>query len=197
MSMTCFNNKLHPVGQYPDQTVTEPDLGCSVWPNHLGFRPDGLTYHRREMPKAFHENNRLEGPGWNVRGLVNSPNTNGPGIPFSSRYSDPGNTARVAGQETLWENSGSGPVKQWNRAYAPPSGEKNEFGNEGFNFVRSRDDWNLSFSKDQLQPSALETHRPMPPLAKEEFTPLRNVTGIGKVSNPFAKEMSRQTPQPP
>ncbi|KIK51695.1 hypothetical protein GYMLUDRAFT_251832 [Collybiopsis luxurians FD-317 M1] len=46
-----------------------------------------------ETPEAFNENNQLEGPGWNARGLVNSPNTTGPGIPFSSRYSDPGNMA--------------------------------------------------------------------------------------------------------
>src|SRR6201996_8679401 len=93
VSTTRFANESHPVGQYPEQTVTEPDLGRSLWPNHLGFRTDGPTYHRRETPETFHENNRLEGPGWNARGLVNSPNTTGPGIPFSSQYSDPGNTA--------------------------------------------------------------------------------------------------------
>ncbi|KIK56810.1 hypothetical protein GYMLUDRAFT_247590 [Collybiopsis luxurians FD-317 M1] len=94
ISMTHFANESHPVSQYPEQMVTEPDLGCSLWLNHLGFRTDGPTYHRRETPKAFHENNQLEGLGWNARGLVNSPNTTGPGIPFSSRYSDPGNTAQ-------------------------------------------------------------------------------------------------------
>ncbi|KIK50186.1 hypothetical protein GYMLUDRAFT_253202 [Collybiopsis luxurians FD-317 M1] len=93
VSTTHFANESHPVGQYPEQMVTEPDLGCSLWPNHLGFRTDGPTYHRRKTPEAFHENNRLEGPGWNARGLVNSPNTTGPGIPFLSQYSDPGNTA--------------------------------------------------------------------------------------------------------
>ncbi|KIK50427.1 hypothetical protein GYMLUDRAFT_252996 [Collybiopsis luxurians FD-317 M1] len=67
---THFANETHPVGQYPEQTVTEPDLGCSLWPNHLGFRTDGLTYHRRETPEAFHENNQLEGLGWNARGLI-------------------------------------------------------------------------------------------------------------------------------
>ncbi|KIK58896.1 hypothetical protein GYMLUDRAFT_245675 [Collybiopsis luxurians FD-317 M1] len=182
VSTTCFANESHPVGQYPEQTVTEPNLGCSLWPNHLGFRTDSLTYHRRETPKTFHENNRLEGLGWNARGLVNSPNTTRPGIPFSSRYSDPGNSARVGEQQNQWETLGPGQVKQWNMAYAPPSGERNEFENEGFNF---------------LHPSALKTHHPMPPLEKKEFTPLRNVKGRGKVVNPFARESSRQTSEPP
>ncbi|KIK55424.1 hypothetical protein GYMLUDRAFT_248674 [Collybiopsis luxurians FD-317 M1] len=181
VSMTRFANESHPVGQYPKQTVTEPNLGCSLWPNHLGFRTDSLTYHRRETPETFHENNWLEGPGWNARGLVNSPNTTGPGIPFLSQYSDPGNTARVSEQQNQWETSGPGQVKWWNMAYAPPSGERNEFENEGFNFLR---------------PSALETHHPMPPLEKKEFTPLQNVKGRGKVVNPFARESSRQTSKP-
>ena len=60
--MTHFANETHPVGQYPKQTVTEPDLGHSLWLNHLGFRTDSPTYHRREIPEAFHENNQLEGP---------------------------------------------------------------------------------------------------------------------------------------
>ncbi|KIK54273.1 hypothetical protein GYMLUDRAFT_249727 [Collybiopsis luxurians FD-317 M1] len=194
--MTRFANESHPVGQYPEQTVTEPNLGCSLWPNHLGFRTDGPTYHRRETPKAFHENNQLEGLGWNARGLVNSPNTTGPGIPFSSQYSDPGNTARVGEQQNQWETLGPGQVKQWNMAYAPPSGERNKFENEGFNFMRSRDNWDLSFSEDQLCPSALETHHPMPPLEKKEFTPLQNVKGRGKVVNPFIRESSCQTSEP-
>ncbi|KIK53661.1 hypothetical protein GYMLUDRAFT_250250 [Collybiopsis luxurians FD-317 M1] len=177
VSTTRFANESHPVGQYPEQTVTEPNLGHSLWPNHLGFRTDGLTYHRRETPKTFHENNQLEGPGWNAR--------------------DPGNTAQVSEQQNQWETLGPGQVKWWNMAYAPPSGERNEFENEGFNFVRSRDDWDLSFSEDQLCPSALETHHPMPPLEKKEFTPLRNVKGRGKVVNPFARESSRQTSEPP
>ena len=62
--------------------------------------------------------------------------------------------------------------------------------------MRSQDNWNLSFSKDQLQPLALEAHCPMPPLAKEEFIPLQNVMGMGKISNPFVKETTRRTPQP-
>src|ERR1700761_5290208 len=82
-------------------------------------------------------------------------------------------------------------------AYAPPLGERNEFGNEGFNFMRSQDDWDLSFSEDQLCPSALKTHPPMPPLEKKEFTPLQNVKGIGKVVNLFTRELSHQIPQPP
>src|ERR1700761_5348087 len=92
---------------------------------------------------------------------------------------------------------GPGQVKQWNMAYALPSGEGNKFENEEFNFVRSQDNWDLSFSKDQLCPSALETHHPMPPLEKKEFTPLQNVKGIGKVVNPFARESSCQISQPP
>ncbi|KIK58921.1 hypothetical protein GYMLUDRAFT_245694 [Collybiopsis luxurians FD-317 M1] len=89
VSTTRFANESHP-------------------PNHLGFRTDSPTYHRRETPETFHENNQLEGPGWNARGLVNSPNTTGPGIPFSSRYSDPGNTARVSEQQNQWKMSGPG-----------------------------------------------------------------------------------------
>src|ERR1700761_5202174 len=36
----------------------------------------------------------------------------------------------------------------------------------------------------------------MPPLEKKEFTPLRNVKGIGKVVNPFTRELSCQISQP-
>ncbi|KIK49870.1 hypothetical protein GYMLUDRAFT_253486 [Collybiopsis luxurians FD-317 M1] len=36
----------------------------------------------------------------------------------------------------------------------------------------------------------------MPPLKKKEFTPLRNIKGIGKVVNPFTRESSCQTSQP-
>ncbi|KIK50495.1 hypothetical protein GYMLUDRAFT_252927 [Collybiopsis luxurians FD-317 M1] len=158
ISTTHFANETHPVGQYPKQMVTEPNLGCSLWPNHLGFRTDGLTYHRRETPKAFHENNCLEGPSWNARGLI---------------------------------------LETWPELVnSKTNGKRNEFENEGFNFVRSQDDWDLSFSEDQLHPSALEMHHPMPPLEKKEFTPLRNIKGIGKVVNPFARESSCQISQP-
>ncbi|KIK51909.1 hypothetical protein GYMLUDRAFT_251666 [Collybiopsis luxurians FD-317 M1] len=37
----------------------------------------------------------------------------------------------------------------------------------------------------------------MPPLEKKKFTPLQNVKGIGKVVNPFTRELSCQISQPP
>ncbi|KIK66515.1 hypothetical protein GYMLUDRAFT_239453 [Collybiopsis luxurians FD-317 M1] len=55
----------------------------------------------------------------------------------------------------------------------------------------------LQAGSSKLCPSALETHHPMPPLEKKEFTPLQNVKGRGKVVNPFARESSCQTSEPP
>ena len=125
-------------------------------------------YHRRETPDSYHEKGHLEDPAWNVRGMENRPDVSGLGIPFLSRYSNPGPMI----------TSERNQVKQWNMAYAPPRAREDQLGKESWEFVKGREYSPLSLIENQLRPSALETHTPtMPPLEKREFTPLRDVKG--------------------
>ena len=106
-----------------------------------------------------------------MRGVENSPNTNGPGVPLSSQYSDHGHTARVADQQDQGEVMSPDSTKQREMAYAPLPGEKKDSGIQGCNLVGSQENKDLSFPEEQLSSSALEMQQPMPLLAKKKFTP--------------------------
>ena len=92
------NSKVHIGGEISFEEALRPEKWAFqdkyvVSANRCNNKSSPVGQYSGQIPDAVHKSHRLKGPRWDARGVENSPNTNGPGVPLSSQYLDHGHTA--------------------------------------------------------------------------------------------------------